>query len=395
MKLKKILTDAGLSQKALAKAIGVSPATVAQLVNHSQWPKSIDAGQIKKKARAFLKEHGVSQTDIDTAFESATPERCSAPVSQVEASETPIQEVDMLLRKEALSQTAKRHFGLRQDPFGDIRSHDDVFVSPDIRYVIEAMVQTAKLGGFTAITGESGAGKTTLIEDVEERLLTEAHHVVIIRPFVLGMEGNDDKGRRLKATSILDAILRSIAPDLPRRSMGLEDKSDITAQALRDSFSAGNRHCLLIEEAHRLPLDTLKHLKGLHELKIGRTPLLSILLIGQNELDTRLSPANKQIREVSQRCEIVKLAPLDSHLDAFLKHKFDRIGKPLSEVIDASGIEAIRARLTVVERDKAGKAGAAISLLYPLAVENLLALCMNFATYIGAPKITAEVVKGA
>ena len=35
---------------------------------------------------------------------------------------------------------------------------DDVFTTPDIRYVREALYQTARHGGFMAVIGESGAG---------------------------------------------------------------------------------------------------------------------------------------------------------------------------------------------------------------------------------------------
>ena len=64
----------------------------------------------------------------------------------------------MLLRRQGLFPAAKKHFSLFRDPFADdVQSHEDVFVSPDIRYVREAMFQTAKHGGFMAVAGESGA----------------------------------------------------------------------------------------------------------------------------------------------------------------------------------------------------------------------------------------------
>ena len=56
---------------------------------------------------------------------------------------------EMLLRKATLNQAAKQHFSLFRDPFNDeIQSADDVYMTPDVRYVREAMFQTACHGGF-------------------------------------------------------------------------------------------------------------------------------------------------------------------------------------------------------------------------------------------------------
>ena len=160
---------------------------------------------------------------------------------------------------------------------------------------------------------------------------------------------------------------------------------------LRDSRRAGNSHVLIIEEAHGLPIPTIKHLKRFFELEDGFKKLLSIILIGQPELKLKLSETNHEVREVVQRCEVVELAPLDSRLEEYLKFKLDRIGKPLSEVIDASGIDALRAKLTVStnRRDRRDT----VSLLYPLAVGNLLTASMNLAAEIGAPTVNADVVR--
>ena len=83
--------------------------------------------------------------------------------------------------------------------------------------------------------------------------------------------------------------------------------------------------------------------------------------------------------------------PLDGRLEDSLKFKFDRAGKPLAEVLDEKGMDAIRARLTTRDSQRRGEA-ATVSLLYPLAVNNLLTACMNHAAGIGAPRVSADVV---
>lgn len=394
MRLKQVLAGCGVSQKALAQAIGLSPASVAQLVNHDQWPRSLDAEQIKEKVRGFLRTHGASQADMDTAFESAEPERDSAPAPRVDATPEVTEEEVMLLRRQGLFPAAKKHFGLFRDPFADdVQSHEDVFVSPDIRYVREAMFQTAKHGGFMAVTGESGAGKSTLRRDLADRIGRESQPIIVIEPYVLGMEDNDQKGKTLKALHIAEAILNTVAP-LEHVKRSPEARFRQLHRVLRDSRRAGNSHVLIIEEAHGLSIPTIKHLKRFFELEDGFKKLLSIILIGQPELKLKLSETNHEVREVVQRCEVVELMPLDTRLEEYLKFKLDRIGKPLDEVIDAGGIDAIRAKLTI-STNRRGDAGRrdTLSLLYPLAVGNLLTASMNLAAEIGAPTVSADVVR--
>ena len=388
LKLKDVLAGLRLQQKALAKALDLSTASVAQLVNHNQWPKSLSADSIKEKVQGFLREHGASQQAIDTAFEIAEPARCSASAPQGDFQSM---EEAMLLRRQGLFPAAKKHFSLFRDPFADdVQSHEDVFVSPDIRYVREAMFQTAKHGGFMAVAGESGAGKSTLRRDLIDRISRESQPIIVIEPYVLGMEDNDQKGKTLKAAHIAEAILNTVAP-LENVKRSPEARFRQLHRVLRDSRRAGNSHVLIIEEAHGLSIPTIKHLKRFFELEDGFKKLLSIILIGQTELKLKLSETNHEVREVVQRCEVVELAPLDSRLEEYLKFKLGRLGKPLSEVIDASGVEALRAKLTIStnRRDRRDT----VSLLYPLAVGNLLTASMNLAAEIGVPTVNADVVR--
>ena len=434
LKLKNVLQKAGSKQADLAKALNVSQATVAQIVNHGEWPKSLDAADLHERIRAFLAAAGVEPADLATVFEEVDQadvrERINAFLAEIGAPQgisaadlanvleakvsepravladtaarsvpkskpatESNQEESMLLRKQTLYPAARKHFGLFRDPFqDDIQSHEDMYVSPDIRYIREAMFQTAKHGGLLAVVAESGAGKTTLMRDLEDRIVRENQPILLIKPYVLGMEDNDQKGKTLKATHIAEAIMATVAP-LERPKSSPEARFRQLHQVLRESHAAGYRHCLVIDEAHSLPIPTIKHLKRFFELELGFKKLLSIILIGQPELKAKLSERNQDVREVVQRCEMVELAPLDGgRLDEYLKFKFDRLGKPIGEVIDVSGIDALRAKLTLTStrRDRP----ETVSLLYPLAVGNLLTACMNLAAEIGVPTVTADVVKG-
>lgn len=394
LQLKEILASLGKTQRELALDLHVSPATVAQICNHGIFPKSANGNIVRLGILRFLETHGASVQDRHRAFD-AVPTTVAEEINQTTTNENQPQETDMLLQKIRLTDAAKQHFNLKRDPFmEEVKASADVFITPDIYYVLDSMMDTARRGGFKAIVGESGAGKSTLVEEMEERLLAESPEVLLIKPFILGMEGDDNKGKRLKATSILDAILRRVDPERPRRMVSLEDKSNATFEALQKSAKDNPkaRHCLIIEEAHRLAVPTLRHLKGFHEMKIGRTPLLSIILIGQPELGQRLRADNHDLREVIQRCEVVSLNPLDNHLEAFLKFKFERVGKAMTDVIDVSGIDQIRTVLSPEEKRANSRTKTRLS---PLMVSNLITQAMNATAKVGMPRVNADAVNEA
>ena len=113
--------------------------------------------------------------------------------------------------------------------------------------------------------------------------------IQIIRPYVVGMESDDVKGKTLKAGAILDAIMATIAPHEPLRSSS-DARYRQLENRLKESHRTGTRHVVLIEEAHAMPKATLRHLKRFVELEDGFSRLLSVILLGQNELAESSTP---------------------------------------------------------------------------------------------------------
>ncbi|ECQ7759222.1 AAA family ATPase [Salmonella enterica] len=381
--LKQQLQHLQIDQREIAGLLGISEAAVAQLVNHGRWPRR-KTEQLRKRITELLASRNVDTThSFDEVRQQATTLTQVQPTTETED--------NMLLKKQTLSQKARKAFNLFRNPFDDtaIQSADDVFTTPDIRYVREAMYQTATHGGMLAIWGESGSGKSTLRRDLIDRLQRENSNIIVIEPYVLAMEDNDRIGKTLKAASIAEAILRAVSGERPKQSP--EARFAQVHQALKDSADgdSSNSHVLIIEEAHSLPIPTLKHLKRFLELESGFKRLLSIILIGQQELCDKLSERRASVREVVQRCELVQLEPLNNDLEAFLAFKLTRAGKKPEEVLDASAIPAIVSRMTT--RDNKGNVVS--SILYPLAVGNLMIAAMNAAAEIGVPVVNGDIIK--
>lgn len=385
LRLKEVMKEHQISQQILATAAGISQPAIAQLVNHGKWPKQ-HTEQVRQRICEFLDNHELDSAEV---FNEVSPQTNDCDTSALDSTKS--EDETMLLAKQVLLPATKKHFGLFRDPFSDeaLQGAEDVFVTPDIRYVREALYQTARYGGFLAVIGESGAGKSTLRRDLIDRINRENDPIIVIEPYIIAMEDNDIKGKTLKAGSIAEAIINTITP-LENVKRSQEARYRQLHRVLKDSSNAGYQHVLVIEEAHALPIPTLKHLKRFYELENGFKKLLSIVLIGQPELSLKLSERNQAVREVVQRCEVVQLPPLDNQLNEFLTFKFGRTGKPINEVLTDCAIEAIRNRLSQV---KSGRREA-VSLLYPLAVSNLIIAGMNLAAQIGVPVVDADVIKG-
>ena len=300
----------------------------------------------------------------------------------------------MLLAKQTLSPAARKAFKLFSNPFdGEVATEAQMFCNDDIAYVREVCLQTALNARFVAVVGESGAGKTTIQADFEARIQRDSRQVLVIKPSVLGMDDRAERGGSVRSADILAAVISTLDSQA-RVPQQMQARSRLVAQQLAQSAGAGFLHLLLIEEAHSMPDATLRHLKRLHEMRLGRRPLLGILLLGQPELLTKLDPRRAALREVAQRCEIVPMLPLDDDLGAYLAHRAACAGRRLDEFIDASGLAQMRERLTMKKADGQGKK-VAVSLAYPLAINNMMTAALNLAAEIGLPVVTAELMKAA
>jgi type II secretory pathway predicted ATPase ExeA len=388
---KQLLDEQSIKQSWIAKKVNLSPATINKIVKYGDYPKK-NAGVLKQQIIDLLVSKGLTETEILTAMDAVQLNSDRDQTLEIErtAAQPQQEEQLMLLRKQRITLAALKQFKLFKNIFvGDITDAKELFQSPDINYVRESMWQAAKGNtSFIAVVGQSGSGKTTLREELHDRINRERADVIVIEPYVIATEADDIKGKTLKSAHIAEAVLSALAPNThAKRSPEVRFRQ--IHNLLKESSRAGFHHVLIIEEAHSLPIPTLKHLKRFLELKNGFKPLLSIILIGQDELKIKLAENNPEVREVVQRCEIVTLEPFtQATLVDYLQHRCNSAGRKLSEFIDESGLDAISTKLT---RNVRGN-NTSESLLYPLAVGNLITGALNAAAELGADVVDAQLV---
>lgn len=173
-----------------------------------------------------------------------------------------------------------RHWKLSKNPFGNISSADDVFESNEIGRIMELLAEAVEEGGIYSVSGERGIGKTT----AKNEIITYIHDngdryaVSILEAMNL---------HEVTMPTILTAIVSDLSSERPRAN---NEQRARQVRRILGELADRKKIVLIIDEAQRLIIPTLEHLKMLTEMRWGfRSKLITVLLFGQPELGYRLS----------------------------------------------------------------------------------------------------------
>lgn len=346
----------------------------------ARWWQAEQKTAAKAAAKAANAAKAGAEKEAPTSESSApTPSVLNFKGKQAEESE------DMLLVNEQLTQAAREQWGIFSPLFSDeINTAADVFISPAMRGAREAIYHAARDQTLVALVGESGSGKTTLITDLRERIRESGEPVIIIEPYIIEAARDSSVGSRIKAGQLVEAIIASLDPSARIRRTAQARQRQLH-ELLKSSRQAGHKALLLIEEAHRLPVATLRAIKSLMELRDGMQRLLGVVLVGQPELSAVLSAKRAEVREIVQRCWVVELRPLED-VAGYVAHKFKRSGIDPATVFEDDAVAAIQERMQVIAQRRAH------SICYPLAVQNLITRAMNSCARMGYELVTADAI---
>jgi general secretion pathway protein A len=167
-----------------------------------------------------------------------------------------------------------KYYGLTRKPFSLTPDPKVVFMS-DTHQEGLAILKYGVLSKkcFLVLTADVGAGKTTLLQALVSSLEQDVHVCLLNNPILHR-----------------DEFFSYIATKLGLNWNGNKAMLLIEfADFLKKCFRAGERVLLIVDEAHVLPVDLLEEIRLLSNLEEKGQDVLSIFLVGQPELNERMS----------------------------------------------------------------------------------------------------------
>jgi general secretion pathway protein A len=202
-------------------------------------------------------------------------------------------------------------YGFRESPFNITPDPRFLFFSDRHREAFNHILfGIRERKGFIQITGEVGAGKTTVCRAILEELGPNVRTALILNPC-------------LTSTQLLRAILTEL---------GLEARKDKVAclqvlnHFLLEQLGEGNEVVLFIDEAQDLDFELLEQVRLLSNLETDQRKLLQIVLLGQPELREKLD--ENRLRQLRQRITVrYHLRPLSRpEMEHYIQHRLHVAG---------------------------------------------------------------------
>ena len=192
----------------------------------------------------------------------------------------------------------RQFFGLKEKPFNITSDPNFLYLSRVHKEAFAHLIYGIKeRKGFIEITGEIGAGKTTLCRALLNHLDINTKSAFIFNS-------------TLPDTQLFQTILEDFGV-----SVGKKTKASMLRQFnnfLLEELSKNNNVILIIDEAQNLKAQMLEELRILSNLETEKEKLFQMILVGQPELREKLNAPNlKQLRQrIGIRFHITSL-PID------------------------------------------------------------------------------------
>lgn len=183
--------------------------------------------------------------------------------------------------------------------------------------------------GFIVITGEVGAGKTTLVRNLFRKLEPEK----IVAAQIANTNLDSDETLRMVAAAF--------GLPLPQGNPGKASVLIALEQFFRKCEQQGKRALLVVDEAQNLSARTVEELRMLSNFQGDDKPLLQTFLLGQPEFrKTLLSSDMQQLRQ--RVSATYHLGPLDlAETRSYIEHRLRTAGWSGDPVFDEGSFAAI------------------------------------------------------
>lgn len=220
-------------------------------------------------------------------------------------------------------------YGLHERPFTLLPDPDFIFWSNAHRSaytVLEyGIISRAPI---TVVTGEVGAGKTTLIHALIQSMEDDT---------TIGLISNAQGGRGDLLRWALNALAINVNEALDYVAL-----FQVLQDFLLEEYAAGRRVVLIIDEAQNLSFEALEELRMMTNINSNKDELLQLVLVGQPELRDLIR--QPELRQFAQRVVASYHIPkMDRDtVQMYIEHRLRHAGGTGEEFSEAS-IEPIAA----------------------------------------------------
>jgi general secretion pathway protein A len=210
-------------------------------------------------------------------------------------------------------------FGFRESPFNNTPDPHFFFMSSQHREILTNMIfGIVERRGFVAVTGEIGAGKTTICRQLLHQLPRETKTAVILNPNLSGLH-------------LLATIVRDFGIECKGRTK--KHYFDALNAFLLNGLEKNQNACLIVDEAQCLTTRVLDEIRLLSNLETSQRKLLQIVLMGQPELREILErPALTQLRQrIGVFCHLKALGRNETR--EYIEHRLARAQEGTGEIV--------------------------------------------------------------
>jgi general secretion pathway protein A len=206
------------------------------------------------------------------------------------------------------------YYALKQKPFSITSNPSFLYLSrrhqealAHLTYGIRERV------GFIEITGEIGAGKTTLCKALLNQLDEKTKTAFIFNS-------------NLSELQLMQTIVEDLGIPLDKKDKNKGALFSLLNRFLIDQLALDNNVVLIIDEAQNLSLKLLEQVRMLSNLEADNQKLLQIVLVGQPELRAKLNQPS--LRQLRQRIAVrYHIGPLDrEEIPPYISHRLSLAG---------------------------------------------------------------------
>ncbi len=203
-------------------------------------------------------------------------------------------------------------YGLKENPFNVTSDPNFLYLSHTHKEALNHLLYGInQRKGFIEVTGEIGAGKTTLCRAILNQLDERTKTSLVFNS-------------SLPEKQLLEAIIADFGITPKRRSkVGLIEALN---EFLLEQLALGNNAVLIIDEAQNMRPSTLEAIRMLSNLETEKEKLLQIVLCGQPQLRDKLnSPSLLQLKQrIAVRFHVRALEK--EELQGYMNHRLDVAG---------------------------------------------------------------------